>query len=253
MKETVREYWDNKPCGSEGVAYPEGTLEFYEEVSRIRERLVPFVEDFVEFQRWRDKQVLEVGCGLGSDLCEFARAGACVTGIDLSTKSAALARKRLQVYNLLGDAFEADAERLPFREETFDLVYSFGVLHHTPRISQAIREIHRVLKLNGEIRIMLYHRWSIVAVQMYLRFGLFAGRPLRSLADIFASCHESPGTRCFSMAEVKQMFAIFRDVSIQRVITSYDLRYGRGRYLPPWVGKFIPSCVGWNILIRGCK
>lgn len=253
VKEAVRRYWDARPCGTVGLVHPEATLGYYEEALEVRKRLAPFVDGFAEFDKWTGMKVLEVGCGIGSDLCRFAEAGAVVTGIDLSKRSADLAKKRLEFCKLRGTAFEGDAERIPFKDGTFDLVYSLGVLHHTPDIGRAINEMHRVLRPRGEIRAMLYHRHSVVSLQMYLRFGLFVGRPFRSLADIFASHHESPGTRVYSVSEVRKIFASFRDLETKAIITSYDLRYARDRYLPHWVGECLPQCFGFNILVKGKK
>jgi ubiquinone/menaquinone biosynthesis C-methylase UbiE len=215
--------------------------------------LEPFIADYAQFDRWAGKKVLEVGCGVGSDLVRFARAGAQVVGIDLSPKSVFLARSRLQAYNCRGDVLVADAETLPFEDDEFELTYSWGVLHHTPNPERAIGEIYRVTKPGGEICIMLYHRHSLVALQLYLLFGLFALRPRRSLKDIIANHHESQGTKAYTVAEAQQMFSAFKDLEIEVHLTPYDLRYKRDRYLPRWVGRLIPQRLGWFMIIRGRK
>jgi ubiquinone/menaquinone biosynthesis C-methylase UbiE len=149
--------------------------------------------------------------------------------------------------------FVADAEKLPFEDDEFELTYSWGVLHHTPNPTRAIQEIHRVTKPGGEICIMLYHRRSMVALQLYLLFGLFAFRPFRSLRDIIANHHESPGTKAYTLAEARQMFSAFKGLKIKVLLTPYDLRYKRDKYLPRWVGKLIPQRLGWFMVIRGRK
>lgn len=252
-KELVRQYWDDMPCGASGIVYPEGSLEYFEAIAENRNELEPFIAEHAQFEKWAGKKILEVGYGVGSDLLQFARTGAQVVGIDFSPKSAFLAKLRLHAYNCYGDVLVADAENLPFEGGKFELIYSWGVLHHTPNPERAIREIYRVTKSGGEICIMLYHRHSLVALQLYLLFGLFAFRPFRGLKDIIANHHESPGTKAYTVAEARQMFSAFKELEISVRLTPYDLRYQRDRYLPRWVGKLIPQRLGWFIVIRGRK
>jgi len=252
-KESVKQYWDNMPCGTGGIAYPEGSLEYFEAIAEKRNRLEPFIVEYAQFNRWAGKKILEVGCGVGSDLLRFAMAGAQVVGIDLSPKSVFLARSRLHTYNCRGDVFAADAEDLPFEDDEFELTYSWGVLHHTPNPERAIQEIYRVTKPGGEICIMLYHRHSLVALQLYLLFGVLAFRPFQGLGDIIANHHESPGTKAYTVAEARQMFSAFKDLKIRVRLTPYDLRYKRDKYLSTWVGKLIPQRLGWFMVIQGRK
>jgi ubiquinone/menaquinone biosynthesis C-methylase UbiE len=105
-------------------------------------------------------RVLEIGCGLGTDGAQFARAGAIYTGVDLTEAAIELARRRFELESLAGEFRVADAENLEFPDENFDLVYSHGVLHHTPDTRRAVREVHRVLRPGGRGVVMLYHRDS---------------------------------------------------------------------------------------------
>ncbi len=252
-KELVRRYWDNEPCGTGGIGVPEGTPEYFRAITQKRDLWEYNISKYAEFNRWAGKKVLEVGCGVGSDLVRFAKAGAYVTGIDLSQKSVALAKERMALENCEGVVLEVDAEKIPYKDNTFDLVYSFGVLHHTPNIDKAINEIYRVTKSGGEICIMIYHKYSLVSLQMYLLFGLFALKPFRSLKDIMAIHHESVGTKVYSVAEVRQLFSTFKNLEISTVVTPYDLRYQRNKFLPLWVGKLIPHQLGWHIIVKGQK
>lgn len=252
-KELVKQYWDNEPCGTRDIPYPVGSLAYYEAIAERRDRLEPFIAEYDQFDKWKDKKVLEVGCGVGSDLIKFAQAGADITGMDFSPRSVFLAKERLELYKCSGKVDEGDAENLPYNDGVCDFVFSWGCLHHTPNLEKAISEIHRVTKSGGKICVMLYNRHSIVALQMYLLFGLFKLRPSRSVADILANHHESLGTKAYTVVEVKQMFSAFRNLRIDTRITSYDLRYGRDRYLPIWIGRVIPQRFGWNIIVRGQK
>jgi ubiquinone/menaquinone biosynthesis C-methylase UbiE len=253
LKKQIKEFWDKVPCGTGGIPYPEGTKEYYEAIAQNRFKKEFYIADFVDFERWRGKKVLEIGCGAGSDLIKFAQHGADITGIDLSSKSIELASKRLEVYGLSGKAIEADAETLQFEDNTFDAIYSCGVLHHTPDIIKAISEVRRVLKPDGEIRIMLYHRPSIVCLQMWILFGLLKGNPFKSIDDIFYNNHESVGTKVLTVRETHELFKDFKDLDIKTIVTMHDIRYARNRYLPAWFMKLVPHSLGWNLLIKGKK
>jgi len=132
----VREFWNARPCNLRHSTKPIGSREYFDEVERRKYFVEPHIPGFAEFQRWSGKRVLEIGCGLGTDTVSFARAGAQVTAIELSNDSAALARQRLEIFGLSDRAaiHVGNAEELPavIPPETFDLVYSFGVIHHSP-------------------------------------------------------------------------------------------------------------------------
>jgi len=165
-----------------------------------------FMHRVVEFQHWTGKKVLEVGCGMGIDLLQFARGGAEVYGVDLTEKGISLAKQRLSSAGSRASLCVGDAEDLPFRAGYFDLVYAWGVLHHTPEPERAIREIYRVLKPGGRLIAMLYHRHSLVALQTWLYYGLGHGRPWLSPSQIIAGRMESPGTKVVSREEAKNLF-----------------------------------------------
>ncbi|MEX2116102.1 MAG: class I SAM-dependent methyltransferase, partial [Bacteroidota bacterium] len=132
LKREVQAYWDAHPCGTQFTDLEWGSREFFEQVETFRYTLQPFMDRIMRFKEYKGKRLLEIGCGLGTDLLQFARAGAHVTGIDLTPASIDLARKRFSLYGIPADLQVADAENLPFPDESFDVVYSFGVLHHTP-------------------------------------------------------------------------------------------------------------------------
>src|SRR5213080_2842306 len=132
----VKDFWNARPCNVRHSAKPVGDREYFEEVEARKYFIEPHIPRFADFSRWAGKRVLEIGCGIGTDTINFARAGAHVTAVDLSEESLAIARERAQVYGL-GDRIEfyaADAERLSavVPPAPYDLVYSFGVVHHTP-------------------------------------------------------------------------------------------------------------------------
>src|SRR5205807_1080625 len=149
-KEQVRAHWEADPCGAKLADAEPGTAEFYAEVERTRYGLEPFIPAFAEFDRWGGKDVLEIGVGLGTDFTRFVRAGANAHGVDLTQAAIELVHHRLELEQLSADIRVGDAERLPFEGESFDLVYSWGVLHHTPDTRRALAEVRRVLRPGGE-------------------------------------------------------------------------------------------------------
>ena len=160
IKLKVAEFWDGHPCGSFASDKSVDEVSFFEEVESHRYRAQPFMHGLFDFERFSGLRVLEVGCGLGTDLRQAAMAGARTVGLDLSAKSVSLARSHFRMFRTEGAFVCGDAESLPFPDESFDVVYSFGVLHHTPNTSAAIKECHRVLRPGGRFLVMLYNRCS---------------------------------------------------------------------------------------------
>ena len=160
LKDRVRAFWQANPCGVKFADAAPGTRRFYELVEAHRYAKEWHIPAAADFAAARGLQVLEIGCGLGTDGAEFAKAGADYTGVDLTEAAVDLARKRFELSDLPGKFQTADAEKLDFADESFDIVYSHGVLHHTPDTAQAISEIHRVLRPGGRAVVMLYHRNS---------------------------------------------------------------------------------------------
>jgi ubiquinone/menaquinone biosynthesis C-methylase UbiE len=222
LKERVREHWEAEPCGTTTARADPGTKEFFDQVEAHRYRVESFIPAFAEFGRWQGKDVLEVGVGLGTDFVNFVRAGARATGIDLTAAAVESVRKRLALEGLEADVRVADAEALPFADASFDLVYSWGVLHHTPNTDRAVTELRRVLRPDGEARLMLYSRRSWVALAAWARWALLVGKPWHSISRILATRIESPGTKAYTQRELERMFSGFSRVEYRRWITPYD-------------------------------
>jgi ubiquinone/menaquinone biosynthesis C-methylase UbiE len=121
---------------------------------------------------------------------------------------------------------EADAEQLPFADGAFDLVYSWGVLHHSPNTHQAMKEVYRVLRPGGIARIMIYHTYSLTGYMLWVRYGLLAGQPFRSLRDIYFNYLESPGTKAYSVEEAQEMLSQFSSVATRIELNHGDLLEG---------------------------
>jgi ubiquinone/menaquinone biosynthesis C-methylase UbiE len=247
-------FWNDAPCGTKEFSnLSEGSKEFFDSIEKKRYTADSFMLDIVPFNKYRGNKVLEVGCGVGTDLLQFARQGATVFGVDLSVKSIELAQKRFRLYGIDGTFLQADAESLPFPDDVFDFVYSWGVIHHTPNTEQAAREIMRVCKPGGHIFVMMYHKSSLVVVQAYLLHGLLRRKPFRSIDEIIANHIESPGTKAFTKRTAASLFPGLVSQRIRTIVTRYDVRIGRNRFLPQWCTRLVPSQLGWNLIIEGQK
>ncbi|HMI99764.1 MAG TPA: class I SAM-dependent methyltransferase [Gaiellaceae bacterium] len=247
QKQRVKTYWEREACGEIHSEAPEGAPEFYAEVEQRREELEPHIERFADFAGARGLSVLEIGVGLGTDFIRFVRAGAKATGVDLTERAIGLVRRRLELEGLDADLRVADAEALPFEDGSFDRVYSWGVLHHTPETQQAVREAIRVLRPGGTLCVMMYARHSWVGYGFWVRHALLAGRPWRSVATVLARHMESEGTKAYTRSELARMFAGVEELRIDKVATVYD------RQLAGPLARLTGDRLGWQYVIRGRK
>lgn len=240
-KREVRRYWEREPCGSSVATAPLGTPTYFAQVEAGRDELEPFIPEFADFPGSKGLRVLEIGIGAATDFIRFAREGARLIGVDLTRASVDLAKRRLAVEGLTAGLCHADAEALPFASHSFDLVYSWGVLHHSPDTRRALSEVRRVLAPGGEARVMLYSRRSWVALGTWIRHALLAGRPGRSLKQVIADHVESAGTKAYTLEELAILFEDFRAVEFTPMLTAYDIRRGGpiARALGPRFGWFI--------------
>lgn len=247
LKEQVKSYWEAEPCGSEHSVAPEGSPEYFRAIESRRNELEPFIPEIADFAGSADKTVLEIGIGIGTDFIRFVRAGARATGIDLTEHAVALVRRRLELEDLDAEVRTADAEALPFADGSFDRVYSWGVLHHTPNTNRAVREAIRVLAPGGELTVMLYHRHSWVSYGLWTRRALLRGRPSQSLATVLAKHMESEGTKAYTVAEARSLFADLGDLRVEPFATPYD------RSMVGPLAGLAPRKLGWFLVIRGRK
>jgi len=247
QKQRVKTYWEREACGEIHSDAPEGAPEFYAEVEGRREELEPHIPSFADFDGARGKRLLEIGIGLGTDFLRFVRAGADATGVDLTERAVGLVRLRLELEGRHADLEVADAEALPFADGSFDRVYSWGVLHHTPDTEQAVREAIRVLRPGGDACVMLYARHSWVSYGFWVRHALLAGRPWRSLSRVLASHMESEGTKAYTRRELQDMFSGLEDLRIDKVGTAYD------HQIAGPLARLTGNRLGWEFVIRGRK
>jgi len=225
-KAAVQEFWNRASCG-EVYAQGDSWRTQLEQQARVRYDLEPYIPEFARFEEGRGLDVLEVGVGMGADHLEWAKSEPrSLSGVDLTPRAVAHTSRRLGLYDLRSRLEVSDAENLPFPTDAFDLVYSWGVLHHSPDTPKAIREVWRVLRPGGRARVMIYHKYALVGYMLWLRYGLLAGRPGRGLADIYAHHLESPGTKAYTRDEAREMFGRFSKVEVATRLCFGDLLQG---------------------------
>ena len=266
LKASVQEFWDAASCGE---VYASGSTDRdrYESHARTRYSLEPYIADFAKFASARGRDVLEIGVGMGADHVEWARSGPrTLTGIDLTPRAIDHTKMRLAILGRTSRLLVGDAENLPFPDDNFDLVYSWGVLHHSPDTVAAIREVHRVLRPGGEARIMIYHARSIVGVLLWMRYGLLAGHPGVGLEKIYAEHLESPGTKAYSVGDARKLVAMFDTSRLTTQLSFGDLLMGEvgqrhrsalldmaRRLWPRWLIRRLFANYGLMLLIEAVK
>ena len=290
LKARVRAFWQAHPCGTKFSDAEVGTREFFDRVEAHRYAKEWHIPDAADFAATKRLRVLEIGCGLGTDGVQFARAGADYTGVDLTEAAIDLARKNFEQCGLQGEFKVADAENLDFADSSFDLVYSHGVLHHTPDIARAVSEIHRVLKPEGRAIVMLYHRDSYnyrVGIRILRRAGSrllksesgiklvhrMTGEPIDSLreharivkasgngylsSDEFLSQSTdgagNPLARAYSRREARQLFKGFREIKLRAYFLNKRFVPVIGSLLPRTIESALATRWGWHLWIYATK
>jgi SAM-dependent methyltransferase len=247
---SVQQYWDERPCNVMHSQKPQGSREYFDEVEIKKFRAEPHILQFCEFSRWRGLKILEIGCGIGTMAINFARQGAEYTGVDLSGVSVDLCRQRFDVYGLPGTVLQADAEHLldSIPPQHFDLVFSWGVIHHSPNPAAIIRNIDHYTSTGSTVKIMVYGRNS------WKNFMIQAGI---DQPEAQAGC---PIAETFSADELIELLGDqYHPIDVhQDHIFPYDIEsYKSGEFVKqPWfaamptkVFQVLEKNLGWHLLL----
>jgi 2-polyprenyl-3-methyl-5-hydroxy-6-metoxy-1,4-benzoquinol methylase len=246
----VADYWNNRPCNIRHSAKPFGTKEYFDEVEKRKYFVEPHIPGFAEFQRWKGKKVLEIGSGIGTDSINFVRAGAKLTATELSEESMNVCKKRFEVYGLSANFYVGNAEELStfVPVEKYDLMYSFGVIHHTPHPRKVIEEIMKFMEPESELRIMLYSKYSTKNFLIWL--GLMQPEAQTGCPIAFV----------YSARDIEKLLEGFEIISMKKEhIFSYRIKeYVQYHYvkafpwniLPNFIFRFFERMFGWHWLIR---
>jgi ubiquinone/menaquinone biosynthesis C-methylase UbiE len=259
-KERVQDQWDLNPVGSHYVS--SGTpfsREWFEAVERHRYgTYAPWMPGVMEFSEHSGHDVLEIGAGMGTDLSQFAKHGARVTDLDLSSGHLELARRNFAARGLDGRFVHHDAETLPFPDGSFDLIYSNGVLHHSPNTSRIVDEIWRVLKPGGRAIIMMYaehsiYYWREMVWRLGIKQGLLEQLPIGEIMSRYVEISQNdarPLVKVYSAARLRSMFARFESRRIyKRQLVKSELP-GLLAWMPVGLAE---RMMGWNLIIKARK
>jgi 2-polyprenyl-3-methyl-5-hydroxy-6-metoxy-1,4-benzoquinol methylase len=265
--EKVQNYWNARPCNVRHSTSPVGTKQYFEEVEARKYFVEPHIPLFAEFEKWKGKKVLEIGCGLGTDTINFARAGAQVTAVDISIESLALAKKRAEVFGLDNITFyQANAEQLSdyVRVESYDLVYSFGVIHHTPHPELVIEQIHKYMDKDSIFKIMVYHRSSWKVFWMLMKYRRKQGGTLDELIARYSEAETGcPVTYSYTTETVKDFLKGFSimDMRIDHIFPYSIPEYSNYQYKKVWYFRYLPHAFfrwmeqrcGWHLCVTARK
>jgi 2-polyprenyl-3-methyl-5-hydroxy-6-metoxy-1,4-benzoquinol methylase len=262
----VERYWDACPCNIRHSRKPIGSREYFDEVEARKYLVEPHIPAFADFARWRDKRVLEVGCGIGTDSINFARAGARLTAVDLSSESIRIARERAEIFGVADriDFRQANAEELAsaVHGEPYDLVYSFGVIHHTPNPEAALAEMRRLIAPGGVLKLMIYHRrsWKVFSILAFEERGRFwrADELIAKHSEAQTGC---PVTFAYTRHEARELVErngfVVRDLEVDHVFPYRVRDYVAYRYVKEPYFRWMPEPLfrafehrfGWHLLI----
>ena len=251
LNERVRDFWESEPNGTAPSVAPRPGSDrraWFDAIEARRYELEPFIHAAAQFPRYRGKAVLEVGVGVGTDHLQWARAGALCHGVDITAAAVALTAEHLDLYGFQSDLRVIDAETLPFPDETFDVVYSWGVIHHAEQPGRIVEEIYRVLVPGGSFIGMVYARHSMVALKLWIKHGLLKLRPQRTFAELIWEHMESVGTKAYTPGEARSLFHRFDDLQVDQIATPYD----RSR-LPGFLARLVPGWFGWFLVVHATK
>ncbi len=261
----VKDYWNARPCNIRHSTAEIGTEEYFNQVEARKYFVEPHIPAFAEFEKWRGKKVLEIGCGIGTDTMNFARAGATVTAVDLSAESIKLAKKRAEVFGLTDkiEFYEANAEKLSefIPPQKYDLVYSFGVIHHSPHPEKIVEQIRQnFVHEDSRLKLMVYYRTSWKVFWMLLQEkGKFW-----KLDEIIAKHSEAqtgcPITYSYTKSSVEDLvgdgFKI-EDIFVDHIFPYQIPKYVKYEYEMEWYWKMLPKSVfralekkfGWHLCL----
>jgi len=247
--EEVKRFWNDRPCNVRHSSKEIGTKEYFNEVERKKFFVEPHILKFTQFLQWKNKKVLEVGCGLGTVGINFALNGADYTGVELSKESLEIAKKRFEVYNQSGKFYLGNAEELSsfVHIEIYDLIYSFGVIHHSPHPEKIVSQIKKYMNENSVLKIMLYAKDS------WKNYMIDAG------LDQPEAQYGCPIANTYTKQDVVKLLDGYEVLSIEQDhIFPYQVEpYKLGEYIKqPWFDvmptemfETLEKNLGWHLLI----
>ena len=248
--EKIIDYWNNQPCNINHSSLEKCTKEYFDEVEKRKYFVENHIPAFAEFEKWNGKRVLEIGCGIGTDAVNFAKNGAIYTGIELSSESLEITKKRFDLFNLKGSFYNVDAQNIQDLYKIgkdFDLIYTFGVVHHSPDPQKIIDNFLLILKPGGVLKVMVYaeNSWKKMMIDEKL--------------DQYEAQTNCPVAFTYTNEQIYDMFNNFKNINIEQThIFPYKIpEYKRYEYkkedwfenMPENIFKVLEKKLGWHLCI----
>jgi len=262
LLEQVCEYWNRRPCNIRHSSRTVGTREYFDEVETRKYFVEPHIPGFAQFNRWNGKKVLEIGCGIGTDSVNFAKAGADLTVVELSEKSLDVCKKRFEIYGLKARFYSGNAEELSafVPVEPYDFIYSFGVIQHTPHPERVFTEIKKYCSPDTEIRVMLYSKWSWKVLWIISTYGQGAFWRANELVRTYSEAQTGcPVTYYYSFRDISrlmkdyQIVQMYKDHIFPYIIDKYiNYQYKWVwylRWMPKPFFRILEKYLGWHTMV----
>lgn len=251
LTDEVQSFWENETCGtaSEIVSGDSKfSLEWFKKVEDHRYKFEPFIHSVAQFPRHHGKRILEVGVGAGTDHLQWAKCGAACHGVDLTQAAIETTKAHLALYGFESKLNHINAEEIPYEDNYFDLVYSWGVIHHSENPQKILDEIRRILKPGGVFVGMMYKRYSIKTLRLWISHALLQGKPFQTFSKVIWNHMESKGTKAYTQSELADMFSQFHTFSAESILTDSDTSK-----LPTLIIKYLPQQWGWYYALNATK
>lgn len=268
IKKDIKKFWNDRPCNIRHSNLPFLSKEYFDEVENKKYFVEPHIKNFADFPRWKGKKVLEIGCGIGTDSINFVRHGAILTVVEFSETSLNICKKRFEVYRLHATFILGDVENLSnfLPIQNYDLIYSFGVLHHTPNTEKAINEITKYMNTNTELRVMLYSKISYKLFWVMMENNI---KEMSNMEDLIRKNAEAqfdcPVAHTYTFEEIKYILTI-NNLEVKNIwkdhIFTYDIEnYKKNIYVKDQYWKNVNDGLlkqfekelGWHTMVIAKK
>lgn len=264
----VKQFWNRRPCNIRHSKKEFLSKEYFDEVELKKYTIEPHIPKFADFERWKGKKVLEIGCGIGTDSINFVRNGAKLTVIELSDESLRITKKRFEVYGLSATFIQGNAENMSslIQGEKFDLIYSFGVIHHANHPDKIFDQLQKHASEGGELRIMLYSKISFKLFNLLMEKNIRTMKDTDKVIQYYSEAQEGcPVTHTYTFEQIENILD-GKGWKIEKIWKDHIFRWKFPEYLDNkyvlddwWNGvsedeiKMYEKELGWHTLVIARK